>query len=107
MAVTQLADVTAHRKEVARMDRAIKRHIENANDVDETLQRLEERFRETIGLLRALEEIAEANTVGTIAQVSKVIRRDYKALQNEFMKLASRCSTRVEKNHRERENLAA
>ncbi len=107
MTVETLPNAQSLRKELDQTRREIDRHIENADDVTDTLHKLEQRFKETIGLLRALEQIAEAQTVETVDIVSKAIRRDYRQIMSEFMKLESRCAGRCEKSYAEREKAIA
>jgi hypothetical protein len=103
MTTGSVTNVDLLRNQVAQQNREIGRHIKNADDVTETLNRLEDRFAETIGLLKALEAIAEANSTGTIASVAKAIRGDYTAMKREFVKLETRCSSRNATSYAERD----
>jgi hypothetical protein len=79
----------------ARRDAAtIERLLSNANDVYEAHCQLEEKFRETVGALRALERLS--NDPAVIA-VAKLIRRDYRAISRAFVKLDMKSDERARK----------
>ena len=69
----------------ARRDAAtIKRLLDNANAAYQVHCELEEKFRETVGALRALERLSNDPAVIAIA---RLIRRDYRAISRAFVKL--------------------
>jgi hypothetical protein len=88
--VVRFPDLARARKDAA----TITRLLDNANDAYEAHCQLEEKFRETIGALRALERLS--NDPAVIA-VAKLIRRDYRAISRAFVKLDTKSSERARK----------
>lgn len=69
------------------------------NAVEEAHTALEFRFRETIGLARALEAVDSSPAVAAIAAR---IRKDYEATLATFQELASKADRRFQDEHEQR-----
>jgi hypothetical protein len=88
--VVRFPDLARARRDAA----TIKRLLDNTNDAYQVHCELEEKFRETIGALRALERLSNDPAIRAIA---KLIRRDYRAISRAFARLDEKSDARSRK----------